>query len=239
VGLARGLLLCTADLAPFKMLLHWLRSMHGASSLAASMQILGGLLCEVHQLRKAGLGTVECPATRAVGYRQTMAWLDRVAAQRCVSDAYVQQLVFDIAGPSRRLHKGQVTFHRDLEHFHWVDATVGVDAAAAHIEQEFLRPDHVGAQFSYPQPAVQKSAACFDRCLQVSSVCALLSMLVANVTETHERLLVRAGDPGDGGRLTKDEAKVVKRYRTVLKHLNASGNVQEVRTWLTDNGYID
>jgi hypothetical protein len=70
----------------------------------------------------------------------------------------VRQLAFDIQGPSRRLHKSQITFHRDVAQFHWVDATQGPTAAAEHIVQCFSLPEHEGGGnvASMKNAAVQK-----------------------------------------------------------------------------------
>ena len=107
-------------------------------------QILGGLLDEAHALRQQGVHKLQNPATRALGYRQTFDWLQRISEARTATPADVRQLVHDIAGPSRRLHKAQLTFHRDLEQFRWVDARDGAKAAADEIEAHFLRDEHEG-----------------------------------------------------------------------------------------------
>ena len=107
--------------------------------------MLGGLLDEAHKLRQDGVHTLQNSVTRALGYRQTFGWLQRISDSRSADASDVRQLVHDIAGPSRRLHKAQLTFHRDLEHFDWVDAREGASAAAAHIEAHFAADEHQGA----------------------------------------------------------------------------------------------
>ena len=96
-------------------------------------------------LRQDGVHTLQNSVTRALGYRQTFGWLQRITESRSANASDVRQLVHDIAGPSRRLHKAQLTFHRDLEHFDWVDARKGASAAAAHIEAHFVAEAHQGA----------------------------------------------------------------------------------------------
>lgn len=108
------------------------------------VQLLGGLLDEAHALRQQGVHKLQNPATRALGYRQAFDWLQRISEARTATPADVRQLVHDIAGPSRRLHKAQLTFHRDLEQFRWVDARDGAEAAADEIEAQFLRDEHEG-----------------------------------------------------------------------------------------------
>ena len=110
------------------------------------LQISSGLLKEVHHLRSAGLGHASTPAALALGYRQTLAWFDRIASQRTASAADIRQLVLDIAGPSRRLRKAQITFHRDLEYFHWIDADAGPLVVADYIAREFKQDQHQGAE---------------------------------------------------------------------------------------------
>jgi tRNA A37 N6-isopentenylltransferase MiaA len=108
------------------------------------MQILGGLLGELKALRAAGLQANQSAATRAIGYRQGLQWLDRISAGKTATPDDVRQLAMAIQGPSRRLHKQQVTFHRDLEHFHWVEASQGPMAAAEYIEEQFHKCEHHG-----------------------------------------------------------------------------------------------
>jgi tRNA A37 N6-isopentenylltransferase MiaA len=113
----------------------------------SQMQILGGLLAEARALRDAGLRANQNSATRAIGYRQGLKWLERISACRTATADDVRQLALDIQGPSRRLHKAQVTFHRNLEQFHWVDARQGPVAAAAYIEEQFRKCEHQGVGF--------------------------------------------------------------------------------------------
>lgn len=108
-------------------------------------QILGGLLPELEALQEQGFQADTNSATRSIGYRQGLKWLQDVRKRGAASAADIKQLALDIQGPSRRLHKAQVTFHRDTEHFHWVDASAGPEAAAARIERQLQLEEHQGA----------------------------------------------------------------------------------------------
>lgn len=109
-------------------------------------QILGGLLPEVKALQGAGFTTGSHSAISAIGYRQTVLWLERIKEARHASASDVRQLAFDIQGPSRRLHRSQIILHRNVEQFHWVDATQGSAAAAEHIAKCFSLPEHEGVR---------------------------------------------------------------------------------------------
>ena len=108
------------------------------------LQVLGGLLDEAKLLLDIGLKPSDSMASRAIGYRQTMAWLLSIQEQGTVSDADIKQLVYNIQAPSRNLLKSQFTFHRDLKMFHWVDAQPGIDSVVNHIVNELDLPQHQG-----------------------------------------------------------------------------------------------
>jgi tRNA dimethylallyltransferase len=109
------------------------------------VQILGGLLDEAKQLWDAGWRANSSMATRAIGYRQALQWLAEIQGHDPVSDCVVQQLAFNIQGPSRRLHRKQLVFHRELPIFHWVDASRGPDAVVDEIEASFRSSQHPSA----------------------------------------------------------------------------------------------
>ena len=115
-------------------------------------QVMSGLLPELQRLRAAGLKANDCPATAAIGYRQGLLWLDKVATTRRASDDDIRQLAADIQGPSRRLHKAQLTFHRKLQYFQWIDACQGVSAAAHQVAEHFHAAKHVGVPFESAPP---------------------------------------------------------------------------------------
>ena len=99
---------------------------------------------EAAALLARGLRPNECIAGRAIGYRQAMAWLLAVRERGSASDADVRQLVLDVQSASRRLLGSQLTFHRDLTLFQWVDARQGVDAAVDHMAAQVALPQHQG-----------------------------------------------------------------------------------------------
>lgn len=108
------------------------------------MQVLGGLLDEVHMLREAGAQPGDTPATRAIGYRQALAWLNDVAEARTCDAAAVRQLAAAVQGPTRRLQRAQLVYHRGDENFAWIDATPGPEAVAADVLRRVSEPVHVG-----------------------------------------------------------------------------------------------
>lgn len=118
--------------------------MHTLALKAQMLQILSGLLPELHALRQVGLAPGTSSATSAIGYRQGLEWLDKVAAARHAPDEVIRDLALAIQAASRRLHKAQVTFHRDQPHFRWIDARQGIAGAAQEIEAHFLQPVHQG-----------------------------------------------------------------------------------------------
>jgi len=127
-------------------------------SVRAAVQVLGGLLDEAHMLREAGAQPGDTPATRAIGYRQALAWLNGVAAARACDAAAVRQLAASIQGPTRRLQRAQLVFHRGDDAFAWIDATPGPAAAAEDILTRLSQATHTGA------PAA-RSVACHVVCL--------------------------------------------------------------------------
>lgn len=108
-------------------------------------QVLGGILDEAKMLLDLGIEPSTSMPSRAIGYRQCMQWLLTVQERRKVSDADILEVAKQIQGASRRLLKGQLSFHRDLELFQWVDMRQGMESAVAHIASEVSKATHVGA----------------------------------------------------------------------------------------------
>eukprot|EP00892_Ulva_mutabilis_P001173 jgi/Ulvmu1/11056/UM007_0238.1 len=111
--------------------------------------VLGGLLDEAHMLREAGARPGDMPATRAIGYRQALEWLEGVAAARACNATAVRQLAASIQAATRRLQRAQLVFHRGDSTFAWIDATGGSAAAADAILAKVAEEAHVGGSESF------------------------------------------------------------------------------------------
>lgn len=95
-------------------------------------------------LRQAGAQPGSTPATRAIGYRQALTWLADVAEARTCDGAAVRRLASAIQGPTRRLQRSQLVFHRGDANFAWIDATAGPAAAAEAILGSIAAASHGG-----------------------------------------------------------------------------------------------
>ena len=132
--------------------------------------VSGGLLEETsRELLSKGLGpNINC-ATRAIGYRQALEYLDIIlnntrdddceygdkdkedvskiakhSAVSSITEAGIIQLAKDIQTASRKLCHRQLSWFRDDPLFRWIDAAQGQESALAEILQLWDEPAHQG-----------------------------------------------------------------------------------------------
>eukprot|EP01025_Chloroclados_australasicus_P056437 TRINITY_DN6973_c0_g1_i2.p1 TRINITY_DN6973_c0_g1~~TRINITY_DN6973_c0_g1_i2.p1 ORF type:complete len:130 (-),score=4.14 TRINITY_DN6973_c0_g1_i2:101-463(-) len=74
-----------------------------------------------------------------------MEWLLAVREAQTFHDKDVAELAYSIQGPTRRLVKAQLGFHRDNAIYRWIDATRDAAAVVQDILTEFSKPHHEGA----------------------------------------------------------------------------------------------
>lgn len=128
--------------------------------------MMGGLMQEAQMLLDLGLHPNTNCASRAIGYRQALEYLQACHAQQqaatasgdggaqgqalvqggqqALSEERLVQLVRDIQAASRKLCHRQMVWFRDDQLFKWVDATAGEDAVLRQILEEWERPQHEG-----------------------------------------------------------------------------------------------
>ncbi len=92
--------------------------------------VAGGLLQESSQLLDAGLTSGSHVASRAIGYRQAMAFMQEARENGGATMQQLVQLVLDIAAMSRRLVKGQMTWFRGDDMYRWVGTCCAVCGCA-------------------------------------------------------------------------------------------------------------